>query len=375
MCTIFTMKTKSLSSGNISHVLKNGKPSYFVHVMIDGKRYRGYRKTLSEAKDLLTHFKSLKPLAFKEVANLSSEQLADVLRAIRALPSGLTLTECVQSYLKHNVSTKKLSDCIDEFKALKEQANLSADYLGAILPRLERLKTLGDFSDASPSAILNFVKSLQKSQKTKIHYLTIYKEFFAWCKAREFVAENPFDKIHPADFPKLKNPNPQIPTIDAVKRFFETAERKAPQFVGIFALVAFGGFRNAEAQRLLPENFDFKNRRITLQKQLSKTGQNWLQEGMPSNLWAWLEAYKPSKIWNSLKKSNYQSLNYDKLIPHNGLRHAFATYHLSLFRDAPKTSLLMRHTDPRTLWQNYLGGLVAEEEAAKYFKILPKNYL
>ena len=366
------MNTESISD-NISRVVKNGKPSYFVHVMIDGKRYRGYRKTLTEAKDLLAHFKGLKQLAFKEVSNLSGEQLADVLRAIRALPDGLTLTECVQSYLKHNVSTKKLSDCIDEFKALKEQAKLSDDYLNAILPRLERLKVLGDFAGATPNAILDFVKGLNNAPKTKAHFLAIYKEFFAWCKAREYIAANPFDKIHSADMPKVKNANPEIPTIDAVKRFFEAAERKAPQFVGMFALVAFGGFRRAEAPRLVPQNFDFQNRRITLQKELSKTGQNWLQEGMPANLWAWLEAYKPSENWRGFKESCYESLNSGGEIPYNGLRHAFATYHLSLFRDAPKTSLLMRHTDPRTLWQNYLGGLVSEEEAEKYFKILPAS--
>lgn len=46
--------------------------------------------------------------------------------------------------------------------------------------------------------------------KTKLHYLSIYREFFDWAKTRGYIKETPFAFIHTSDLPKLKKKEPGL---------------------------------------------------------------------------------------------------------------------------------------------------------------------
>lgn len=115
---------------------------------------------------------------------------------------------------------------------------------------------------------------------------------------------------------------------------------------------------------------DFENKHILLPAEIVKTNDDWLINDIPKVFW---NIVKPDsiidipsadqimeirRIWNKKAKRNY---------PANALRHSFATYHLSLHRNAPRTSLVMRHRNPNQLWQSYLAKLVSEKEAVKWF--------
>ena len=91
---------------------------------------------------------------------------------------------------------------------------------------------------------------------------------------------------------------------------------------------------------------------------------------LPENLWAWLEKY-PTIIQPGKKLRKSLIDEWKGEWKHNGLRHTFATMHVSLHQNPAKTSLILRHRNQQRLWQNYLANPVSKDEARRYFSIVP----
>lgn len=359
---------------NIIETLVRGKSKFCVNVTTpQKKRIKRYFDTKTEARQWLANWQKSVGIDTSDFAALAPGQIADIRIALKNLPNGYTLSRCVELVREKYITTRKLSDCMDDFLSLKENANLTPSYYAQLKSRLQKLESLTSFENCSADNVLALINNLGISPKTQLHYFTTFKEFFDWCTTRGYTKDSPFAHIHDADKPKIPLSNPQVPTVEMTKKFFANAEAKYPHWAGICALVAFGGFRREEARKIELSDIDFEERRIILQMQKSKTRQNWLQEDMPENVWAWLEKYPPNEKWAKFNNNAFEYMNYAKYIPRNGLRHAFATYHLSLLRNAPKTSILMRHRSPNMLWQHYLAGLVSKDVADKYFAIVPEN--
>ncbi len=369
---------------NICETLVRGKKKFLVSITTpEKKRIKRYFDAKADAREWLANYKKSIGVDLSDLAQLSQNQLADIRLALEKLPKGYSLSQCVDIVASRFVVKRSLEDCVNDFLTLKEASPLSEKYSELIPLRLKKILALNSFEEATAPAILNFVNNItvkckkgntprKIAPKTKKHYLAIYREFFDWCKTRQYILSSPFEQVHDSEMPKIILKNPDVPSISEVEVFIRHVERVAPQFVSILALVAFGGIRKEEAARLEKKDFDFENKRILISSEKSKTRQNWLQEDMPDNVWVWLEKFPPNPQWASFNKDVYDTLNKDKLMIRNGLRHAFATYHLSLYRNAPRTSLLLRHRNPNMLWQTYLAGLISKEEAKTYFEILPK---
>lgn len=307
-------------------------------------------------------------------ADFTPELLLDIGNAIKILPSGLSLTKCVEIAAKSFVLQKKFADCLEEFIATKR--NIETHTRNTARARIEKyFKYIGDnFKNVSPESVLKFIGQVSDSEKTKKHYASILHEFFSWLEVREYFLNNPFKKIHRSDLPRPLPQKRDRIDISLVSEFFKECEACLPKYAGICALAAFGGIRINEAMRLKPENIDFKRREITIPFNISKTGKksgkSYLQADMPDNLWAWIEKYplpqNHAKFYESLGK-----LKFWKALPKNALRHCFATYHLSLYRSPSKTAMLMRHENESKLWNTYLDSLCGADIAEDYFKILP----
>ena len=356
---------------NLCKSSSHGKPSWIVHFSENGRRFKRYFKSEIQAKTFLKQYKDLKAKSISDLANLPPQKINDIKNALQLLPDNASLTECVNLFLES--SRKKFADPLSiasDWLNLKKE-NVSAHYFQTLKRDINSyLSSIPDLNSASPDNILSFVKSVSPNPKTQREYFNVIKEFFDYASKKNF-CQNPFLLIHSSEIPKFKRTAKKIPTPVEFKSLFQTIEQAAPEIAGLYALVAFGGIRLAEAQRLNPENIDFDKKEILLAFDKSKTGDSWLQSQMPDNLWTWLKTYPPNKNWRKahpdLSIKNLKPQNF----PRNAFRHAFACYHLSLFRDAPKTSLLLRHRNPNTLWQNYLDTLVSKETAQPYFNILP----
>jgi integrase len=123
------------------------------------------------------------------------------------------------------------------------------------------------------------------------------------------------------------------------------------------ALGGFCGLRSAELERLEWRDIDWEHRLVEVNAAKSKTASR-RHVKICDALLAWLEPYRGNtgrivprglqgRLLADRKRAGLTSW------PSNGLRHSFASYHLAMHDDAPKTSLELGHMSPKMIFQHY----------------------
>ena len=346
----------------------------------DKRRKKAYFNTKEEARSWLKQYKMSLGVDLSDLATLSKNQLADIRKAIEILPVGHSLTEIVSEYNKTIAETKiSLSNAWEEYQAHKKVLNNGKKPKFRITHFFEDFPTWQDASNVK--AILEWLKE-RGAPKTIKEYRAELKQFFDYADRRGYWHKSPIDRISGADLPKIKRAYIPVWTIDDIKFFFDWLEAERPHRVLWFAIACFTGIRRAEINRLKPEYFDLKNRRITLPYHSTKTGDTWLMEDLPNNFWAFVESYGLKSLspicdsrftvltndFEAYCRANGRNFKWG----HNICRHSFCTYHLSLYRNPVQTALLLRHRNPAQMWQHYLAGLTTKYIASDYFSIEPK---
>ncbi len=353
---------------------------YLVNFFFERKRKRRYFYTLKEAETFVKEYERAIGCGDLFTLTLSQAQIEDVKTALKILPEGETLSGIVRKFI--DLSPRKIP-IKEAFEAYKNQLK---ELNGGILPKIRITPFFDDFESwgkAHRNKILDWLNK-RGAPKTIKEYTSELKRFYNFCVRCEYIAESPFDNISYLDLPKVKRKKPDVWTVDDVKLFFDFLEECYPNRASWFAIACFAGIRRAEINRLTPECFDLENKRITLPFDIVKTGDSWLMDNLPDNLWAWLSKYgiKSPKLYSNFFDDlleNFSKYYSEKTggktfeWKHNICRHSFCTYHLSLYREPQKTSMLLKHRSPQTMWQHYIAGLVSKEIANKYFSILPKK--
>lgn len=352
--------------------LKNGKWQF--SMIINGKRHRKNFSTKTDAITYASNFNNARKFDLSFFQQLSGDQIKDIKDTLAILPKGKTLHSIVSDYIKRNsfdVSMKKAFELYKEhFISIGKNPKLR------IQSFIEHFK---EWDNVNENVLLEWLK-LRGMPKTILHYFSQIKRFYEFSKRRKLIVNAPTDNISSEDFPIIKRSDIAIWQINEVELFFKFLQEQKPKYANWFAIACFAGIRRAEISRLKPEYIDLNKKTILLPYNITKTGDTWLMEDLPSNLWLWLEKYGTNipKMYNTgfdivtnewIKwVSNYDVKTEWK---HNICRHSFCTYHLSLYRNPSKTSLLLRHREPNTMWQHYLAKLVDKETAKKYFEIIP----
>lgn len=354
--------------------LSNGKWRF--EKQLNGKIHRKTFLTKADAVAYITNFTNAIKFDLSFMTNLSRSQVKDIKDTLDILPNGISLKTIVDDYIKRNlVSDVSMQDAWD----------LYIEHLIALKgfqPKLRMHHFITHFKNWNKVSENNLLDWLMRRgmPKTIKEYYSEIKRFYAFAKRRKFIEIAPIDNISQCDFPKIKRSNVHIWSVADVKLFFQFLKEKRPRYLNWFAIACFAGIRRAEINRLKPEFIDLKNKTILLPYDITKTGDTWLMEDLPNNLWVWLKEYGTNiqKLPNSTftrlvlaweEWTNAKGLK--KTWEHNICRHSFCTYHLSLYRDPAKTSLLLKHREPNTMWQHYLAGLIDKNEAKKYFEIVP----
>lgn len=196
-----------------------------------------------------------------------------------------------------------------------------------------------------------------------------------YCRAvREgWTDTNPLELV---DAPVIPAKDVQILTVDQAKRLL-FANRGFP-IAARLALEMFGGLRAASVERLKKEHVDFESHGIRLPADLHKSGRTMYRQGQPDVLWKWLKA-APEETWTKINEGNYghekvkavrRAFGPDFTLPHNVLRHSFASYHIAGYKSLSQTGYLMQHTSGHTT--SVYEGVARESDAKKYFSISPK---
>lgn len=209
------------------------------------------------------------------------------------------------------------------------------------------------------------------------HVKASLRAFWSYLVESGYVAENIFKTVKIAKILKDKKAIEYM----SVQATIENLQAISDDFKPLYALMTFAGIRPEEiisdtgdgskTDFLKFSDVDFKRERITIRASVAKTREARIISGIP-NLFAWL---KPIKEWRAIypptatfNKWYTAKSKLPNAIPHDALRHSFATY-AYYFLGVERAVELLGH-DYKTYKKHYKG-LTTPEDSADYFSIMP----
>lgn len=286
----------------------------------------------------------------------------------------------VQEYIRlhfpdDRITMKAAVDSLLESKEHRDKSYIT--HLDGFL----RKKFLKKFEYLAPhqvdaAKLKAFLLELTSHPVTHRNYRNYLRIFFIHCQRQKWIVNNPVKLIPLIDAPPEEI---RFHTPEDVKRLLEYcqgSERAIErQMLPLLALQAFAGVRSETVFKMEWSMIDFDRKEIVIPAAIMKKRRKHIMQGLEENLWQWLTIcdqkadlgisnrafrYRKRQILNACEVENIK----------NGLRHSFATYHVTLHQSADRTALLMPHRSATELWEHYYGaGRSADAKA--YFAISP----
>ena len=217
------------------------------------------------------------------------------------------------------------------------------------------------------------------SAKTIQDYFISYKAFFGWCWKREYIPQNPFEKL---SRPKVVSKEATIYKPEQIEILIEKAKSLNRRDILRFILIgAYLGLRHIEIGKLKFSDLDFINKQVVLSAEITKTSQRRVVK-MPPIFFEYATSIFPH-LFNGesmlpvIKKGFEGRLKrFMRTLPfkwiRNGLRHSCATYYLALTNNEYETARQLGHS-PEVLKQNYLGLIREPSDIQRYWQIDTKS--
>lgn len=338
---------------------------------------RGFRKAYnSETEALVEAERVVKHLATADgSATTLCGQDITYLNECRVRLGKTPMHVAVDFYLKFHEHTIKNPKTFSEVWGLlterRKGKNLSERYYATMRYHRKAWETtFGDrFIDSiSNEEYLKFLRETKYQDRTKLNLFRSLTSLLRFARKQRFVSEDKIE-IEP-DFGTIKDTTPDIYTPDELCRLFIAHDSR---FLPYLALMAFGGSRRAEAQRLTQDNILFSDKMIRMSPEITKTSAGRTLD-MPDNLVAWLKEFGASN-GPLLTLAKVPTLPVERLkecgveTKQNALRHSFCSYHLALHRNAAMTSEIAGNS-PQMLNKHYKA-LVSKTAAEQWFTITP----
>ncbi len=228
-----------------------------------------------------------------------------------------------------------------------------------------------DASTITREDVAGWVATLDAAPATRAGHLARVRGLFSWLVTCGKLTVNPCAGIRA---PKLISGDVELFTVKQGKDLFEKNAKESRELLGRLALEAFAGLRFSSAARISGSEIKFAEKGIVLPAQKIKTERREYIDGLPENLWAWLAWSKPES-WVMTPRAYLAAKSHARIradLPEirNALRHSFCSYHIALHKDASRTSVVLCHTSPRTLWKHYRGN-ATEADGKEWFQIVP----
>lgn len=203
--------------------------------------------------------------------------------------------------------------------------------------------------------------------------------FFNRAVAENWIEDNPADSRR-VKGPKIVGTEKIALSLAEARQLF--AANREQRVCGRLALEAFAGVRYTGAGRLKQEDVNWQDRFILLPARQHKSGERYVLDGLPENLWAWLRhADKIEKFWEMTERQYLEekSAAFARAgveNPGNVLRRSFCSWRIALDGDARKVATMMQHRNPEMLYRQYKTsktreGWVTQKDAPGWEKILP----
>jgi len=309
-----------------------------------------------------------------ETIPLTAAQMRDAATALQIAPDGVSLSETARYYTQtHTSASMTVQAAIAAFLRDKERAGLRERSLSTLKHRLGNVSA--EFGPTNLDALTTetlaaWFDRVGFQGVNRKNYRKELGSLFNWAIKRGHLTRNPALGI---TIPRMDERLPEFLTVEQTQTLFRTAERTATGLIPYLALAAFAGLRRAELERMDASAITIEGIRVTAQAAKLRQ-QRWVT--LLPTLAKWWTAYPPT---GPITGPNVRR-ELDRLIdaagirpwPQNALRHSFATYHLAWTQDAAKTAHELGHASSDMLFRHYRG-LATQEQARRYFEILPEN--
>jgi integrase len=217
----------------------------------------------------------------------------------------------------------------------------------------------------------SWLRGLDKAPQTIQNHFAIVRRFFNWCAKEELIiGRNPIARAEkpkvPYTFPTTITPQEMGTFLAAAKQLPDEHDRQ--HMVAYLCIGGFAGLRTSEIKRLRWEDIAWQNGqtgRINVLK--SKRGMPrsvTIQPALRRHLEPFALESGPVFSLSSQAETDLR-VELEKLagieLPHNCLRHSFASYHIAKWESYEQTAFQMGHTSPRVTRAKYI---VVKDQAA-----------
>jgi integrase len=316
-----------------------------------------------------------------DVTSLSGPGRLDYLSAVRLLPTGVTLTDAANAWLRAEHATAivpiSIPDAVAAFIQSRESATrrggpASRDYLRDIQGRL------GKFADAFQVDVRNVTAPLiecwlnETGQKgrSRFNILRLIRTFLKWAQKRGHLPLGPLatDRLEIA---KPTNGGPiEIFTPDELRRLLACAD---PGIIPYIALGGFAGARTAEIERLDWVDIKLERGFIEIGAHKAKTQSRRLVPILPA-LAAWLGPIRKAcgrvvTYADIANRAWYIARDSGVTWKYNGLRHSFITYRVAQLQNIDQVALEAGNS-PAMIFAHYRV-LATPSDASAWFGVMP----
>jgi len=348
----------------------------------DGKRRRRFFPSEAE-RDIARAEVCSKLAAYGAADPVPVEDLVLLRRCREILGPGTSLIEACRFYARNHAEIRRtgMAEAVELFLIAQQGAGVAEATVRNLECTLNRLvDSVGKgvpVSEVERRQVESMVSSLPYEAVTRNDYRKRIRKFFRYCVSQRWTTSNPADGVAAA---KVLEAEVEVMPVDDVAALMAHAWANRPVCCAYYALGFFGGLRTSSICRLSLAEIDFGQRGILLPGDKHKTGRRHYVEGFPANLWRWLEAVRDrcgeeaftvsARQWNSKRTEVASAAGI--AMPHNAMRHSFASYHIALEGNAERTASLLTHRGTGILYRHYRGK-ATRADARRYFSIAPQG--
>lgn len=359
-----------------------------------GRRERCFFKTRDKAKEFAAELKE-QALAHGANAATIRPALADEATRAEAMlkPYGISLLDAAKRIVRieeGKAASINVEAALSQFLLEKEDRSDSQRRAYEQMKHAMELDFQGrQLSTITPAELVAHVETCTGTDSTFNSRATSIKTFWRWCSKlpRSWCDLKTVEVLEKR---RVRKGAVGVLTADECRNLLETAERHYPECVPAFAISLFTGMRNAELERLEPE--DITQEGITLSADSTKTNRRRFIE-MPAPLAAWLRAYPIGETvlpanWFRKEKAVRRKAGWRVWCdlfdppgapeespdwPDNGLRHTHASVMVALGKPLDNLTFEFGHSGGAAVLKSHYVGVMTKAEAIKIWSIGPNG--
>jgi integrase len=370
----------------IRHRMTSSSPVVTRYQFTDGRGRRRHFGTRSKARLEAGKDKALYKQEGRLAAGLNEDQRRDAAQAVKLLPSGWTLTQCVQfvaDHVKRTTQVLTLKEAIDHFLVTKEKT--SHFHSNDLTRRLKKWADTIDLTQPIHSFTKQEIESYlaQYSAQNFINHRAALSNLFGHALKIGATPENPVSGI---EKPRIKRTRPAILSTKEFDILLNRA-RNQKRFDVLSWLVLGGlvGLRPYEVLRLEWAGIHFQTREIRIEPGWTKTHRARVIP-LQANALEWLRLIaahtkeKAGKVMPSESTWNnrWQRWRQEEEAPlplawwvgkDDILRHSYGTYRAAILRNSHNLAEEMGNSI--TMVRTYYDAVVSPSVAKLWWKIRP----